>query len=146
MKKFIQICSLLSLLVLSSVAATNAQLSYGTDVNIPFAFNVGDRSYEAGNYIVKLDRRPTGLATLSIQDTRTDDTQTVMLNSAADSSSGPVSLVFDTVEGRRYLTKLRTQDRTYALFRSRTEKNAAKTRNSEKAVEPRVVGGNANLF
>lgn len=142
MKKFIQVCSLLSLLVLFSVAATSAQNNFGADVNIPFAFNVGDRSYAAGNYIVKLDRRASGMATLSIQDTRTDETQTVMLNVGHDDpTGGPVDLVFDKIEGQRYLTKIRTPERTFALNKSRAVKNAAKARSLAKPVEASVGGG-----
>lgn len=137
MKKFIQTCSLLSLLALFSVATTNAQSGFGTDVNIPFSFNVGDRSYEAGNYIVKLERRPTGFATLSIQDTKTDDVQTVLLNVGGEGPGTQVDLVFDTMQGQRYLTKVRTPERTYALVRTKAEKNAAKARNSEKPSEAR---------
>ena len=39
MKKFIQISALLSFLVLLNVAASFGQSQFGTDVNIPFAFN-----------------------------------------------------------------------------------------------------------
>ena len=145
MKKFIQIYSLLSLLVLFPVAATHAQ-GFGTDVDIPFDFNVGDRSYEAGNYIVKLDRRSAGMATLTIQNTKTDESQTVLLNVGPESRSGEVNLVFDTLEGRRYLTKVQTPERTYALLKSKTEKNAIRALNSEKASEAAVIQGAANLF
>lgn len=146
MKKFIQIGSLLSLLVLFTVVPASAQTGFGIDVEIPFAFNVGDRSYEAGNYIVKLERRPMGSARLSIGDTKTDEVQTVLLTTGPGSDSGDVKLVFDTVGGRRYLTKVRTPDRTFALIKSRAEKNALKARSSEKPAKMSVIGGSANLF
>jgi len=145
MKKFIQICSLFSLLVLFGAGAANAQMGFGTDVEIPFAFNVGDRAYEAGNYIVKLDRYSSGSASLSIRDTMTDEVQTVLLNANGDGPAGEIKLVFDVFEGRRYLTKVSTPSRTYALIKSKAEKNAAKARNIEKPVESSVIGG-GNLF
>ena len=144
MKKFIQICSLLCLLVLFSAAAANAQTNFGADVNIPFAFNVGDRSYDAGNYIVKLDKRSSGSATLSIHDTKTDEVQTVLLNIAAHSTSGEVNLVFDTIGGQRYLTKVSTPERTFSLVKSKAEKNAIKAQRSGKLVDAAMVGGGAN--
>ena len=86
MKKFIQAFSLLSILVLGSVfsaTANTAEPGFGTEVEIPFAFNVGDRAYEAGSYIVKLARISDGTATLSIQDTKTDeDRKSTRLNSS----------------------------------------------------------------
>jgi hypothetical protein len=134
MKKFIQICSLLSLLVLFTAGSTFAQTGFGTDVDIPFAFNIGDRSYDAGNYIVRLEKLANGSATLSILDTKTEETQRVLLNANGDSASGEVKLVFDTIGGQRYLTRVKTPDRTYALIKSKAEKNAAKAQ-SEKAGE-----------
>jgi len=142
MKKFIQISSFLSLVVLFSAASTLAQSHFGIDVNIPFAFNVGDRSYDAGNYIVKFERHSPGSATLSIEDTKTDEVQTVLLNSNGDGGSEDIKLVFDTVEGRRQLRKVRTSSSTYAIVRTKAERTAAKVR-SEKAGE---TGDAANMF
>src|SRR5688500_12942007 len=143
MKKFIQICSL-SLLVILGALGANAQSRFGTDVEIPFACNVGDRTYEAGNYIVKLEKFATGSASLSIQDTRTDEVQTVLLNANGDDPGTEVKLMFDVVEGRRYLTKVSTPDRIYALAKSKAEKDAAKARDAEKSVEGSVGSGSAN--
>jgi hypothetical protein len=146
MKKFIQIFSLVSMLVLFSALATFAQSGFGSDVNIPFAFNIGDRSYEAGNYIVKLDRRSSGSATLSIQDTKTDKVHTMILNVGPHSTSGEINLVFDMFNGQRYLTKISTPERTFALVKSKSEKEAIKAQSSVKPVETAIVGGGANLF
>ena len=139
MKKFIQVCSLLSLLVFFGAASANAQSGFGVDVEIPFAFSVGDQSYEAGNYIVKVDKLTSGTATLSIQDTKTDDVQTVLLNGNGDEAAGDIKLVFDNVAGRRVLTKIRTPDRGYALIKTKSEKNAEK-------VQAASIGGSANMF
>ena len=141
MKKFIQFSSILSLLVLFSVAAS-AQTNFGTDINIPFAFNVGDHSYEAGNYIVKFDRKLPGAAMLSIEDPKTDKVQTLLLTSGGEVGSSEFKLVFDTVDGQRYLTKVRTAVRTYALIKTKSQKNLAKT-GAGKAGEP---GDAANMF
>ena len=142
MKKFIQIGSIVSLLVLFSAGATFAQPYFGTDVNIPFAFNVGDHSYEAGNYIVKFERLMTGAATLSIQDTKTDEVQKVLLNAGGEIGSAEFKLVFDSVEGQRYLTKVRTSARTYAVVGKRPEKNSAKVRSASAG----ETGDAANMF
>jgi hypothetical protein len=130
MKKIIPIVSFLSLLVLFSAASVSGQSQFGIDINIPFAFNVADRSYDAGNYIVRFERHtPGAAATLSIQDTKTDKVQTVVLNTAGDPGSEEIKLVFDTVEGRRYLRKVRTPSSTYAIAKTKAEKNLAKNRN-----------------
>ena len=116
MKKFIQVCSILSLLVVFGVVAASAQKSFGSDVEIPFAFNIGDRSYDAGHYIVKVESFGSGSAKLSIQDTDTEEIQTVLMNSNGDEPSESMKLVFDTVDGKRYLAKVRTSLRTFAII------------------------------
>ena len=142
MKKLIQISGLLGLLVILTAATTFAQASYGSDVNIPFAFTVGDQSYEAGDYIVRIERMSSGAATLSITDTKTEEVQRVLMNVSGDSGSGDVKLVFDTVDGQRHLTKVRTPNYSYAIVKSRSDKSAAKNR-SEKVTE---VGGSASSY
>ena len=142
MKKFIQVCSLLSLLVIFGAASANAQSGFGVDVDIPFDFSVGDQSYEAGNYIVKVDRLTNGTATLSIHDTKTDEVQRVLMNGNGEDAAGDIKLVFDNVGGRRVLTRVRTPSRGYALVRTKAEKNAEKAR----SVASPSIGGSANMF
>ena len=135
MKKFIQISTLLSLLVLFNVAASYGQSRFGTDVNIPFAFSVGDQSYEAGNYILKFERLSSGAAALSIQDTKNDKTQTILMSEGGEAASKEIKLVFDTLDGQRHLTKVRTPSRTYAVVVNKPEKNRGSG-----------AAGGANLF
>ena len=132
MKKFIQICSLFGLLVLFGAISVNAQTSLGSQICIPFAFNVGEKSYDAGDYILKIEKIATGTATLTIRDTKSDEMQIVLLNGTGESPAKDLKLVFDSIEGQRYLTRVRTPDRTYGLAKSKAEKDAAKARGSEK--------------
>lgn len=140
MKRFIQICSLLSLLVIFGAASANAQTGYGVEVEIPFGFNVGDHSYESGSYIVRVNKLTSGSATLSIQDTKNETIRTVLLSGNGDGPATDVKLVFDTIEGRRTLTRVRTPDNSYALVRSK-----AKDRVGERRAAA-AFGGSANLF
>lgn len=143
MKKIIQVCSLFTVLILTGAVSSFAQNGFGSDVEIPFAFNVGDHAYEAGNYIFKFDKLPSGAATLSISDTKSDEVQTVLLNETGDRPGAEIKLVFYSIEGRRYLTKVRTPDRTFALFKTKVVKNAAKTGSAERPVDSI---GTSNLF
>ena len=123
MKKFIQAFALLSLVAAFAVISVKAESGFGTEVQIPFAFTVGDKSYDAGSYIVKVERlKNGGGAMLSIQDTKTDDIQTVLMSSNGEEAGDEVRLVFDTIEGRRYLTKVRANERSFALARPKTDK------------------------
>jgi hypothetical protein len=145
MKKFIQIFSLFSLLLTFGIISASAQAGLGTEVEIPFAFNVGDHAYEAGSYIIKVDRSSTGASTLSIRDTKTDEQQLVLLNSNGQGGSGEVKLIFDTVEGRRYLSRIRTPERSYALFKGKSQKEVTKARNAAKPASDGTVGAEESV-
>jgi hypothetical protein len=126
MKKFIQICSVLTLLfAFTVVASAKTEVGFGTEVEIPFAFNVGDRSYEAGTYIVKFGRVSADTATLSIQDVKNNQVQTVLVNVNNESAGSDMRLVFDTIDGQKYLTKVRHNDKTFALQKVKSEKDAS---------------------
>lgn len=133
MRKIIQIVSLLSIVLTvatfsvkaSNAAPAAAEIGFGTEVNIPFAFNIGDKAYEAGRYIVRVQKLPTGAAILSIRNPETDAEQTLFMNETGDGGTvDKVNLVFANVDGQRYLTKVRSQDKTFALIVSRDKKNA----------------------
>lgn len=129
MKKFIQAFSLLSIIVFGSVfsaTAKTAQPRFGTEVEIPFAFNIGNRAYEAGSYVIKLGRISPNVATLLILDLKSDEMQTVLVNVNSERSGGDMRLVFDTIDGQRYLTKIRTDEKTFALFKTKSEKSASR--------------------
>lgn len=133
MKKFIQICSVFGLLVLFGAISANAQSNLGSEINIPFAFHVGDRSYDAGSYILKIERLQPGTATLAMRDTKSDEVQVVILNGNGESPAKELKLVFDTIDGQRYLTRVRTTERTYGLLKSKAEKDAAKVRDEKES-------------
>ena len=145
MKKFIQIFSLFGLLVVFGTISASAQAGLGTEVDIPFAFNVGNQSYDAGSYIIRVDRRISGASTLSIRDTKNDEQQTVFLNTNGEAGSGEIKLVFDVVEGRRFLSKVRTPERTYAVYKTKAEKDAAKARTSKAVSEGAGADGSSTF-
>ena len=126
MKKFIQIASLLSMLVVFTVVSANAQSSYGSEVEIPFAFNVGGDSYEAGHYIIKVHKLTSGAATLTIEDTKNDKIRVVLMNSNGETPSKDVKLVFNNINGQRYLSQVNTPSRSFAIVNARPEKDAGK--------------------
>jgi hypothetical protein len=39
---------------------------------------------------------------------------------------GDLRLVFDTIEGQKYLTKVRTANKTFALVKTKSEKSASR--------------------
>jgi len=96
--------------------AADAQINYGAEVSVPFEFNVGDQAYEAGRYTVKINKQMVAGAALTIQKVGSDKIQTILLGNGGGSRSGEVQLVFNSLDGRRYLTGITTSNEAYALF------------------------------
>jgi hypothetical protein len=135
MKRIIQICSLFGLLVLFTAVSASAQVNYGSDVEIPFAFNVAGKSYDAGHYIIKVSKLPNGTATLTIEDTKSDKAQTVFLSDNGDEPGKEVKLVFDKVAGQRFLSKVQTPVRSFAVAGNKSRRDReAQIRKSTEAV------------
>lgn len=143
MKKLIQICSLLGLLVVFTAVGANAQSTYGTEVNIPFAFNVADKSYDAGSYIVKVSKQPFGTTILSIQDTDTNDVQQILLNVSGEAAGTEMKLMFANIGDRKFLSKIQTPTASYSTIPSKSEKEA---RRAQAGTPAAIMGGEANLF
>ena len=125
MKKLIQICSLLSLVFVLSAISVNAQSQFGSEVEIPFSFSVGDRSYEAGTYIVKLNKIQNGAAAVIISDPRTDSVQTVLASRNGDNADEKVKLVFDRHDGETVLSRVITPSGGFALRLTQQQRNVA---------------------
>lgn len=142
MKKLIQICSLLTLLVAFSIVSVSAQSNFGSEVEIPFAFQVADNSYEAGSYIVKVNKLTPSTAKLSIEDPETGKIQNVLMSITGESAGSEIKLVFDNYEGRRHLSKVRTTESTFAVAGLKGYKDAA----ARKSAEPSNGAGEASAF
>lgn len=147
MKKFIQICSLLSLVFAITAVSASAQTAYGSEVEIPFSFNVDSRSYDAGKYIVKLSKLESGTGILTIGDPKNDSVQTVIARRNGETANGEVKLVFETVNGERVLNRIVTPSGGFALNRSRPSRDAVGlNRNRGSRPADAAVVGITNLF
>jgi hypothetical protein len=143
MKKFIQIGSLLSLMLVFTAVGAFAQSGYGSDVEIPFSFTVGDKAYDAGHYIVKVQKQSTGVSLLSILDLKTEETQNVILNSNGDAVGSQLKLIFASIDGKKFLNKVETPDRGYSLLRGKAEKEA---RRASIEGQTTSIGGGGSLY
>lgn len=132
MKKLIQICSLLSVVLVFTAVSASAQAEYGSEVEIPFSFNVGDRSYEAGKYVVKLSKLQSGAATINISDLKAETVQTLLARRNGASSEDSFKLVFETVNGQKVLSHIVTPSGGFALLDRKT-RNVAERKPAAKA-------------
>jgi hypothetical protein len=124
MRSIIRGVALVAAIFAFGAVAANAQINYGAEVNIPFEFNIGEKAYEAGKYSVKINKQMVAGVALTIQKVGTDKTQTILLSNSGGERSGEVQLVFNSLDGRRYLAGITTSNEALALFHD----EGAKTR------------------
>jgi hypothetical protein len=125
MKKILQIFSLFSLAFILSAVSANAQSEYGSEVLIPFEFNVGGRAYAPGKYVIKIGRLRSGNASVTIDDLKNDRVQIVLAKQNGDPAVEDVNLVFDKINGLRTLSRIVTPVGGYALKRNERVREAA---------------------
>lgn len=143
MRKFIQISSLLALVLAFTTFSVKAAGGFGSEVEIPFAFYVGDKAYEAGHYIVRVQRLETGGAILSIQNSEDNKVHSLFLNRSGDPGSSEVKLIFDVANGQRYLSKVTAQDHSFAVIGSKERRTEVGKAKRSTAAE---IGGGGSTF
>ncbi|HEY0427366.1 MAG TPA: hypothetical protein VGC76_06130 [Pyrinomonadaceae bacterium] len=126
MKKLIQITAILSLLVVFSAVSAKAQTVSIYRTNIPFDFNVGGKSYQAGSYVIKTARLSANCASLTLEDEKGDKLQTILVAARGETSKKQPELVFNRYDSRRFLTKILTGDARISIAMSRVERRTAK--------------------
>jgi hypothetical protein len=125
MKKIIQICSLLSLIVAFSIVSANAQAAKKITADIPFDFNIGAKHYTAGQYNLTVsESRSTG-AIVRLTDAEGDILGTVLVLTGGEAVPGESKLVFNNYEGQRFLAEITTADGSYRIIRSGVEREIA---------------------
>ncbi|MDQ3799755.1 MAG: hypothetical protein M3384_09905 [Acidobacteriota bacterium] len=127
MKKLIRICALLSLVFTFSIVSAHAQQTVKQyEAKIPFDFNVGQKSYQAGNYVIKISRLAANGLVLSLEDEKSNKLQMVMVSETESVTKNSPQLLFDVRENQRYLTKIITQDVGVSIGkRKSSEKNSS---------------------
>lgn len=114
MKNLIRICSFLTLIVTFSFISANAQTVQRMEADIPFAFNVGAKSYDAGNYVLKLSERSMGkVVTLEDNDSKILNTFFVM--DGFDSTSNNFLRFVRSSDDSLYLSKIFTSNKSFRI-------------------------------
>jgi hypothetical protein len=102
-------------------AVANAQINYRGEVNIPFEFNVGDKTHDAGKYTISINKQMVAGAVLTIQKEGTDEVETFLMSNNRGQRSDDVQLVFGSIGGRNFLTNITNANSDYALLANRQQ-------------------------
>lgn len=125
MKKLIQFSAVLGLMFVFSVVFANAQTTKRYAVNIPFDFNVGQKSYPAGNYQIKVERISADAVSFSISDDEKNNLQTIIIPRKSESAKYEPQLVFNRYKNQRFLTRFINEQNGYSLLKTDAERRAA---------------------
>ena len=125
MKKLIQVSAFLSLLFVFAALSASAQTTKHYSVNIPFDFNVGQKSYQAGDYHIKVNRISTAAIAVSIADREKNNLQTIILPRKSEGTKTEPQLVFNRYKNQHFLSGLTTGETGYALPKTDSERRAA---------------------
>lgn len=139
MKKIIQLCSVLALLVTFSVISANAQSVKQYDAKIPFSFNVGQKTFEAGNYVIKISKSAVNSKILSLEDESGKQLQSIIVAESGDTAKGRLQLVFNRYDKQRFLSKLSNGETVFSIVKTDTEKQIAAGKRSSSRTEVAVL-------
>jgi hypothetical protein len=115
MKKVIQIVSFLALVFVMAGVEAQAQSTTKIDAVIPYDFQVGDETFEAGKYVFRIRKSPAGASIAEIRDSKYRVVHESFLMENGNTGSGKANLVFDKSGPIAKLTQVRTGDKGFAV-------------------------------
>lgn len=125
MKKLIQIGAMFALLVSFTAVSAYAQKAFRYDAQIPFDFSVGQKSYKAGKYTIRVSNPFAATATVSIEDSEGNQFYTIHGLTSGEVSRNQPTLIFNRYENQNFLSKILVQEKGVTLPVSGAEKDLA---------------------
>jgi hypothetical protein len=113
MKKVIQFASFLAIAFVLSAVNIYAQGITRIDADIPFDFVVGDKMFEAGKYVLRIQRQASGARTVDLYDNKGRVLHSAFALENGDTARGEANLGFDKIAGVNTLTKIRLDSKGY---------------------------------
>ena len=126
MNKFIQLWTMFALLLTFSVVTAFADSVRKFEAQIPFEFYLGQKSYPAGKYLIKITKLNTGSMTISLEDENGSRLYNGVVMTNGDATEDEYRLVFNNYENQRFLSKILTPDKGYSVPESKIEKTLAR--------------------
>ena len=138
MKKLIQICSLLSLIVAFSFLSANAQNTTKIEAQIPFDFNIAGKQYPAGAYNLRVTNSRSVGVLVQLTDRENNNLGTLLVSLANGGMNSEAKLIFDNYEGQRFLSRIDVREGSYRVLRSGVKRHTTGEKKS-KVQSPEVV-------
>ena len=104
MRKFVKFINVISLTVGIAATGAFAQSDKTITVEIPHNFSVGDRSYDAGSYDIRISKNSAGGASVTLIDADGKRLNTVVAMANSTAADAKPELVFEGQGGDRVLS------------------------------------------
>ena len=108
MKKIIQIVSFLAVVFVMAGSDVYAQGTTKLDAEIPFDFSIGDQTFEAGKYVMRLRRNQSGADSVELRDSSNRVVYEAFAIQNGDNGNGKAQLIFDRDGSVAKLSKVQT--------------------------------------
>lgn len=127
-KRFIQVCAVFGLLIGLMVSA-QAQKVNQYEASIPFDFNIGNKTFAAGEYAFGLTNPLAYQESLTIRDLKNGKTHVFLITrNQADELKEGAQLLFNRYEDRYFLAEIAAPTLSAKLLRAKTETRLAKSK------------------
>jgi len=127
-KRFIQIGSVFALLIGLMVSA-QAQKVNSYEASIPFDFNIGNKTFAAGEYAFGLTNPLALQESLTIRDVKNGTTHVFLITrDQADEFKGGAQLTFNRYEDRYFLAEIAAPTLSAKFLRAKSEARLAKSK------------------
>lgn len=131
MKKSAYMLTVVMLVVAAGLSSANAQTPTQMSANIPFAFHVGDQSFEASEYEVRCTNPSADRKVLQLRSKDGSASVMIQMNSVISYNNTDARLVFNRYGNRSYLSE--------AWMTDSIGMQASKSR-SERATQKELAG------
>ena len=95
MSKFLKLVTVLSFAIVLGVGSAMAQSSSRLSANIPFEFSVGKKTYDAGQYQLKVNKNQSGAVAVTLVDDSGKALDTVVGTLNGNATTDGARLVFE---------------------------------------------------
>jgi hypothetical protein len=128
-KTALQIC----LVILMAIVSAQAQIKYRA--HIPFDFTIGQKSYEAGDYLIGSINPYTANNIIAIQDAKARNSNFIMTTNGKDYSKVEMTkLIFNRYETQYFLAGISTPSFIVELSKSKAEKKLARNQKVQREI------------
>lgn len=143
----VKISSLFVLAIILAVVSVQAQTIGSYKAHIPFDFTIGNKTYEAGDYTIRI-KSPNYLATiLTVTDAKSRELQaSAIMKNGNSSHSNKTNLIFNRYGDQCVLKQIVSRDFGFSAPRSKVAKQLAKKSGKpDETLAIVLVNGNENI-